>query len=248
MNLESVKDFVKHNAGTILTVMSCVGVVGTAACAAHDAVKARDVITEIEAEHDETPKAEVVKRVMPCYISTALMASATIACVIGHHQISAGKIAAYASAYTMATKAASEYRTKIVEEFGKEKAKEIDDKIADDHIRKNPPTDTDTIPGAGDVLCYDDLMNRYFRSDPESIRKAVNDLNYELVNGPGLWVSLNSFYDKLDLDPAPIGEELGWTVDNRVDVSFSSRLAANNMPCLVMRFTSSPMADTMRRY
>ena len=42
MNLESVKDFIKHNAGTILTVVSCAGVVGTAACAAHDAVKARD--------------------------------------------------------------------------------------------------------------------------------------------------------------------------------------------------------------
>lgn len=248
MNLDSVKNFIKDNAGTILMVISCAGVVGTAVCAAHDAVKARDVITEIEAEHDETPKAEVVKRVMPCYITTALMASATIACVIGHHQISAGKIAAYASAYTMATKAANEYRNKIVEELGKEKAKEIDDKIADDHISKNPPTDMDTIPGVGDVLCYDDLMNRYFRSDPESIRKAVNDLNYELVNGPGLWVSLNSFYEKLDLDPAPIGEELGWTVDNRVDVSFSSRLAANNIPCLVMRFASSPMADTMRRY
>ena len=41
MNLESIKDFIKHNAGTILTVVSCAGVVGTAVCAAHDAVKAR---------------------------------------------------------------------------------------------------------------------------------------------------------------------------------------------------------------
>ena len=248
MNLESVKDFVKHNAGTILTVISCAGVIGTAVCAAHDAVKARDVMLEIEMEHDDLPKSEVVKRVVPCYISTVLMAGATIACVIGHHQISAGKIAAYASAYTMAAKAASEYRTKIVEELGKEKAQEIDDEISKEHIRKNPPSDQDLIPGIGDILCYDQLMDRYFHSDPESIRKVVNDLNYELINGPGMWVGLNEFYDKLGLDPAPIGEELGWTIDNRIDVSFSSMLSNNNIPCLVMRFATSPVADTTRRY
>ena len=248
MSFESVKDFIKHNAGTILTVMSCVGVVGTAVCAAHDAVKARDVMTEIETKHEDTPKSEVVKRVVPCYISTVLMASATIACVIGHHQLSAGKIAAYASAYTMATQVANEYRNKIVENLGKDKAQEIDNQIADERIRRNPPSDLDVIPGSGDVLCYDYLLDRYFHSDPESIRMAVNDLNYELINGPGMWVSLNEFYDKLGLGPAPIGEELGWTIDNRIEVSFSSRLTESNLPCLVMRFETSPVADTTRRY
>ena len=249
MNMEPVKDFIKHNAGTILTVISCAGVVGTAVCAAHDAVKARDVMMEIETKHDDDlPKAEVVKQVVPCYVSTVLMASATVACIIGHHQISAGKIAAYASAYTMATQAASEYRNKIVENLGKEKAQEIDDQIADERIRKNPPSDQVLIQGVGDILCYDSLLDRYFHSDPESIRRAVNDLNYDLINGPGPWVSLNEFYDKLGLGPAPIGEELGWTVDNRIEVSFSSRLTDNNLPCLVMRFVTSPVADTTRRY
>ena len=249
MNLESVKDFIKHNAGTILTVMSCVGIVGTAACAAHDAVKARDVMLEIKMDHDDDlPKREVVKHVVPCYISTVLMAGATMACVIGHHQISAGKMAAYASAYTMATKAATEYRDKIVEEFGKERAQQIDDEISDAHIRKNPPSDQELIPGVGNVLCYDQLLDRYFHSDPESIRKAVNDLNYELINGIDMWVGLNDFYDKLGLEPAQIGEELGWTIDNRIEVSFSSRLTDNNLPCLVMRFATSPVADTTRRY
>ena len=98
------------------------------------------------------------------------------------------------------------------------------------------------------MLCYDQLMDRYFHSDPESIRKAVNDLNYELINGPGMWVGLNEFYEKLGLDPAQIGEELGWTIDNRIDVSFSSMLSNNNIPCLVMRFSTSPVADTTRRY
>lgn len=246
MNLNNAKEFIGANAGTILTALSCLGVLGTAACAAHDAVKAREIIEDPRSKRYS--KRELAAKVVPCYISTALMASATIACMIGHHQISAGKIAAYASAYTMATKAAAEYRDKVVEVIGEGKAKEIDDRIADERIRRNPPILDQNITGEGPILCYDYFVDRYFRSDAETIRRVVNDLNHELVTGTEMWVSLNDFYDRLGLDPAPIGENLGWVPDDLIDVSFSSRLNDNNIPCLVMRFVSTPIADTTVRY
>lgn len=245
-NLNRIQHFVGQNAPTILTVMSCAGVIATAACAGHDTLRARDVLLKAEMENQDLSKKDKIARLVPCYISTALMASATIACIIGQHQVSTGKIAAYASAYSLAQAAAREYRDKVVDIIGEKKAKEIDDAIADKRLAENPASVQQVIVGDGKVLCFDNLSGRYFMSDMESLRKIVNDMNFDLMSD--MWVRLNDFYERVGLKPINLGEELGWSVDHQIELKFSSRLTDDGKPCLVIDFYTMPMADTMRRY
>lgn len=237
-------DYIKRNDSTIMTIAACVGVGVVAVTAAHDALKAKKVIEESPIGTD---KREIVKKTIPCYIPTVLFVGTTITAIIEGHKISSSKIMAYASAYSVMAENVATYRDKAKELFGKDKAKELDDSVAEEHLKRHPASvSKDHISGVGDVLCYDDLMSRYFRSDMESIRAAVNDCNYELINGVDMWVSLNEFYDQLGLDPVKIGEDMGWDIDDKLNVSFSSRLSENGVPCLVMRFDGSPKSYSLR--
>lgn len=246
MNPEKIKHFLMQNSGTILTTMSCAGVLATAYFAAKDALKARDVITELDMQ-DERDKKTRVAKVIPCYISTALVASTTIAVILGNHKLNAGKIAAYSSAYMLVQTAAKQYRDKVVEVVGEEKAKEIDDKVYDQKLKDHPQDKDVVLVGDGSVLCFDLLTSRYFKSDPEYLRKVVNDMNFEMMAND--WVSLNEFYDRVGLEPANLGEFMGWSsLHGQIEIKFSSRLTAENKPCLVIDFYNAPIADTDRRY
>lgn len=244
--LDRAKHFIGQNAPTILTVMSCAGVIATAVCAGQDTLKAHAVLSQVEMDDEDLSKKEALMRVAPCYISTVLMASATLACIIGQHRVSTGKIAAYASAYSLAQAAAREYRDKVVDIVGEKKAQDIDNAIADKHLAEHPASKQPIVVGDGKVLCYDNLSGRYFTSDIETLRKIINDLNFDLMSD--MWVRLNEFYDRINLEPINLGEELGWSVDHQIRLKFSSRLTDDGKPCLVIDFETMPMADTLRRY
>ena len=78
------------------------------------------------------------------------------------------------------------------------------------------------ITDKGNTLCFDSLSGRYFKSDIDKIKRAVNNLNRELTYD--MYVSLNDFYDELDLDHTKIGDELGWNLDDGlIDVYFGSQ-------------------------
>lgn len=87
----------------------------------------------------------------------------------------------------------------------------------------------------------DGFSGRYFTSTMERIRKAQNDLNYKLLNE--VYASLNDLYEYLDLDPIGAGDELGWTSNHQLDLSFSSTLTEGGHPCLVINFRNEPLAN-----
>ena len=59
------------------------------------------------------------------------------------------------------------------------------------------------------------------------------------------YVSLNDLYDELGMEPTKIGEDLGWNIftDRLIDISFSSQLADDGTPCLVMDYGVAPRND-----
>ena len=106
---------------------------------------------------------------------------------------------------------------------------------------KNPVSKTNVIvTGGGTTRCYDHLSGRYFNSDIEKIRKAVNNLNHELLNGMG-YASLNDFYDELGLAHSGIGSDMGWNViDGLIEIDFSSHIDDEGVPCIVLDYVRSP--------
>lgn len=231
----------------ILTATACIGVGATAVMCGKNTLTAHDILKAYDEENpDATTKDRVIKAA-PAYIPTIILATATIACIIGARTTSAKQTAALASAYTIATEAAARYRDKVLEVVGEEKAKEVDEKIADEQLKAHPLSEQQPIiVGTGKVLCFDTLSSRYFMSDMETLRKVQNDMNRIILDD--MYASLNDFYYRIGLDPMNLGEELGWTIDSLIDLKFTSRLSEDGQPCLVVNYESVPRSDFYRKY
>lgn len=231
----------------ILTATACIGVGATAVMCGKNTLAAHDILKAYDEENPDATTKDRVLKAAPAYIPTIILATATIACIIGARTTSAKQTAALASAYTIATEAAARYRDKVIEVVGEEKAKEVDEKIADEQLKAHPLSEQQPIiVGTGKVLCFDTLSSRYFMSDMETLRKVQNDMNRIILDD--MFASLNDFYYRIGLDPMNLGEELGWTIDSLIDLKFTSRLSDDGQPCLVVNYESVPRSDFYRKY
>ena len=241
-----------NNSTSILSAAAVGGVIVTAVLAVRAGKK-----TEIVLSHDESELPPVlwkqgysvektkamVKLFWRDYIPPAAAGVATIACIIGANQIGLRKQAAIFGAYTLADTAFREYKEEVVGLLGEKKDQAITDKVAARKIDENPPADNQVIiTGGGDQLCYDTLSGRYFNSDVESIRRAANDVNEEIIGG-NMWASLNEFWARLGLADTTLGEELGFNLEHLVELTFTPHITKDGKPCLAVTHSKLPVAN-----
>lgn len=235
-----VKTASKHSP-EILTGLGIVGMGTTVIFAVKGTVKATKIIEQEKRDRNEPiSKKEVVKATWKCYIPAAVTCVTSMACIIGASSINARRNAALAAAYNISTVALSEYKDKVVETIGEKKEQTIRESIAKDKLEKNPVSSNEVVvTEKGTTLCYDGIFGRYFRSDRDAIVRAVNNINRRIVLDS--YVSLNEFYGELGLNPIPIGDDLGWNFDDKqIEVEFSSQLAEDGTPCLVIEYNVAP--------
>lgn len=251
MNTKGISNFIKtvgnklsEHSPEILTGIGITGLLSTTVLAVKATPKALRLIDEKKEENntDELTNMEVVKTCWKCYIPAAVTASVSVACLIGANSVNSKRNAVLATAYKLSESAFSEYKEKVIETIG-EKKEEVRDKIAKDRIEKNPVNNNEVIiTGKGDVLCYDVVSGRYFKSDVDKIRKAENTLNKKLMND--MYCSLNEFYDLIGLPFTQMGFDLGWNVnDSLVEIEFSTQLSEDDTPCVVIQYSVLPKCD-----
>jgi len=248
-SLKNLGGLISRNSPHILTGFGCAGVLTTAILTGHSTLKAYRII-QIEKEnwndsyaqvkysrHNEMSKMSIVKLTWKVFIPPVLMGATSIACIIGANSINNSRNAALAALYSLSETAFREYKEKVVEEIGRTKELKIRDNVAQDHVTNNPVGDrTIIITGNGDVLCYDALCDRYFKSSPEKIRQQVLDFNYELRSE--MWLDLNDLYYHLGLPSTKLGKQMGFDIDKvekggaRID--YTSSLTPEGLPCLVI--------------
>ena len=234
---------VKNTPG-ILVGVGIVGMAGTTILAVKATPKA---ITLIEAKKREleveklTP-VDTVKTAWKCYIPAAVTGVMSTACLIGASSVSARRNAALATAYNITKVALNDYKDAVVETVGEKKERAVRDAVAKKKIERDPVTNTEVImTERGTTLCYDAVFGRYFRSDIDTIKRAVNELNRSILSSSSMYASLNDFYDEIGLPPIEIGDKLGWNIDDgQIEVDFSSQLAPDGTPCLVIQFNVAP--------
>lgn len=249
MNLQNVSRqalrALKKHSPKILTGIGIAGLLMTTVLAVEATPKALKLLEEKkqELQVEKLSVKETVKTAWKCYIPSALTAVASTACIVGASTVSAKRNAALATAYTLSETAAREYRDKTVELVGEKKEQAIRDAIAKDHVDRNPVNEEDVIKtGKGTSRCYDPWSDRYFDSDPEFIRRGVNDLNYQLLNDG--FATLNDFYYNIGLNETKPGATLGWDINKgQVQFRFSSQVDSTERPCLVLEFTTPPTYD-----
>lgn len=252
MNTKGISNFIKtvgnklsEHSPEILTGIGITGLLSTTVLAVKATPKALRLIDEKKEENntDELTNMEVVKTCWKCYIPAAVTASVSVACLIGANSVNNKRNAVLATAYKLSESAFSEYKEKVIETIGEKKEEEVRDKIAKDRIEKNPVNNNEVIiTGKGDVLCYDVVSGRYFKSDVDKIRKAENTLNKKLMND--MYCSLNEFYDLIGLPFTQMGFDLGWNVnDSLVEIEFSTQLSEDDTPCVVIQYSVLPKCD-----
>ena len=201
-----------------------------------------DETVDIQRIEKLTP-VETIKTVWRCYIPTAVLGAASLACLVGASSVSARRNAALATVYTLSETAMKDYKDKVIETIGEEKEKTVRDAAAKEKLEKDPVTSNDVIiTDKGDTLCYNALLGGYFKSDIEKIKSGVNEANRQLLLDSN--ISLNELYDWLGLEHTKIGDYIGWNIEQgMIEVTFGSHLAADGTPCVVVDFDKMPQYD-----
>ena len=239
----------------ILTGIGIAGMLSTTILAVRATPKALVLIEEkkrekkFAGEQPELTKIEVVKTAWKPYIPAAVTGTASVACLVGASSVNARRNAALAAAYALSETTLADYKEKVVETLGEKKAQAVKDAIAKDKIENDPVTRKEVVlTDKGETLFYESLSGRYFKSDYESIRSAVNTLNEQLLLDD--YITLNEFYEAIGLDDIqPLGDQLKWRVNpdssdkGLIQLDFSSQLTDDMTPCAVIGFSNPPKYD-----
>ena len=239
----SAGKFMSKNLPTILMSTGIIGMVSGTVLACYETPKAIKLLEERKEslEKEKLNALETVVAVAPAYWKPAAVSFMSVMCIIYANNISLKRQAAALAAYTLSENKLKDYKDAVVKTVGEKKSEEIEDKVAEEAIRKNPTSNQPVIFAGGDTLCYDSISGRYFRSSIEKVRQAVNELNATLLQEGD--VTLNELYEKLGLDDVTIGNDLGWSYRSTgeiIDIHFSSKLTENGEPCLVMTYEVAP--------
>ena len=242
----STRQFVSKRSPEILTGIGIAGMISTAVLAVKATPKAMELIEKKKREEwlDKLSPVEMVKVAWKPYIPAIVTCVTSTACLIGASSVSAKRNAALATAYKLSETALAEYREKVIETIGEKKERTVRDKVAEERVKKNPVSKNEVIiTGNGKTLCFDPISGRYFMCSIETIKRAENTLNKQMLHDISGYVSLNEFYDEIGLDHTSVGDDLGWNTDKIIDIDFSSQLNDNGEPSVVLDYLVAPKYD-----
>ena len=192
---------------------------------------------------DQLSKVEVIKAAWKPYIPAVLSGIAGVACILTAHSVNLKRNAVVATAYKLTETAFNEYKDAVVEEIGEKKERIVKEKVVEKKMQKHPVDNKEVIiTDNGKTLFFDSISSRYFESDMNTIRKTVLDLNYKIMNEE--YLSLNEFYYELGLEPTAVGDQLGWnSAYGGLEINYTSKIAANDRPCIVLDYEIAPRYD-----
>lgn len=239
----------QKNSPVVLTTLAITGVVATvvmAVKATPNAMAKIDIAEnekyeETNGEESDISLTEKIKLCWKDYAPAAVMGAATISCIVGANTVNARRQAAISAAYIITENAFDDYKKRVIKEVGYRKHQKIEDEVAEDLVKKNPPVDSKIIfADSADHLCYDSWSGRYFRSSMEKLRKVENEANHDLLTE--MWISLNDIYERLGLEPVKMGEDLGWSIDGRdmINFRYSTCMSPNDEPTITINFVVEP--------
>lgn len=161
------------------------------------------------------------------YAPSVLLGAASIACIVGSHNILKKRNVALAAAYAGIDRSFKEYRGRVIERFGEEldkelryniKAKEFEETTTDAKGKEKTVKNTVQVadPNAySDYARFFDEACRGWTKDPEYnlmfVRNVQNTAN-DLLKSKG-HLFLNEVYDMLDIPRTKAGQVVGWVYD-----------------------------------
>jgi hypothetical protein len=246
---KNVKELAVKHTPEILTGIGIAGMLTTTYLAVRATPTALTIIEEAKKKEgvDELTPLQTVKVAWKPYIPAAVTAIASTACLVGASSVHLRRNAALATAYKISETALTEYKEKAIEVVGEKKEQAIREKVAEDRIKTNPVGKNEVfITGKGETLFLDPMSKRYFKSDIDHVRKVENILNKQMLHDITGYVSLSDFYDELGLAHTAMSDDLGWNVNNLIDMDFYPVLTDEEQPCICLDYQVAPKYDYTR--
>lgn len=238
------------HAPEILTGLGVTGVVATGVLAVKAGMKSQKVLNAhgyedfVKTHPSRKHRIEYAARLTwKQYIPPAASGAATIAFILAGHKSSANRTAAAVAAYSLTEKAFGEYKEAAKEELGKAKEQRMRDDMAQEKVTKNPPPSEVSFVLGDTVLCLDQRSMRYFRSTHEALKRAENEINFQLNHERT--VGLSEFYALIGLPITKESAYTGWDLNRGLmELDISTTISDNEQPCFVIDFNyCQPLHD-----
>lgn len=241
---------IKKHSPEILVVVGVAGVITSAVMACKATTKATDVIEEHKKEMDDIhfvsetkpekySEEDLQKDTVIVYTQTAVklaklygpsvaIGAASIACIIGSHNILTKRNAALAAAYTAVDKTFKEYRNRVVDRFGKEvdkqlryniKAKEFEETTIDENGNEKTETvtkDVAEIHNSDYAKFFDESCPGWTKDAEQNKYFLLCQQNYanEMLKAQG-YLFLNDVYKLIGVPATRAGQIVGWVYDEK---------------------------------
>lgn len=233
----------------ILIVAGIAGVVTSTVMACKATTKANDITSSLKEDMDKIHQASEMENVdytaedmkkdtaivytqaavkfVKLYGPSVVLGAASIACIVGSHNILRKRNVALAAAYTAVDKGFKEYRSRVVERFGEEldkelrynvKAKEFEETTVDSKGKEKKVKKTVDVADPNQYSDYARVFDNGsygWSKDPESnlifLKHQQNWAN-DLLKAKG-HLFLNEVYDMLSIPRTKAGQVVGWIYD-----------------------------------
>lgn len=241
-------DAIRKNSPSILAIASIMGMAGGIGYAIKVTPEALNRLDE-EEHYRVTPDGhsgppltplEILRLTWDLYIPTGLFFIATTGMIFGINTIQSRRLASLGAAYTFVENAYSNYRRKTIESIGEKSEQEIRDQLAQDALIRHPIEEASVFyTGKGDHLMFDELSGRYFRSDINAVKKAMNDFNKMMLDD--MYLPVNDFFYELGLESTVLGERMGYDANNHLlAIDFIPKISTDDQPCIVLHYVTVP--------
>lgn len=247
MNLTGIghlarKTLVDNSPG-ILTGLGVAGLVTTAVLTGKAAIQADRIIRTAYYEQGDDDveiytKREIVEMTWKEFIPPAIVGATTIICILGANHVGARRAAAFAAAFKLSEEAAEEYKRKVVEKLGVKAEEGVRAEISKKKMEQAPGHDTIFVLGTKTIF-FDEFSGRYFESDYESVRKAVNDINFQINHS--MYASVTDFYNQLGLRPTEMSDQFGWNADTQFEVNYLPILIEEGKVAIQLQYRKDPI-------
>lgn len=253
--IKRTKTFMVKHSPEILTGVGIAGMITTTILAVKATPHALELIEEEKRNRSEeyfdeelqewcgapmTP-VDVVKVAWKPYLPAVITGVTSTACLIGSVSVSSRRTAALAAAYHLSESTLSEYKDKVIQTIGEKKEKTVREKISEERVEQNPVPKTVTVNLEKEgTLFMEPLSKRYFKSDVEVIRRAVNKINARILNDISGYVPLNDFYDEINLDHTDLGYDLGWNTSHLLKLDFDLVKTDDDKALWVIYYENAP--------
>lgn len=245
--LRATEKFVTDNSPGILTGLGVAGAVTTAILAGrtgylvgmdastqyHEAVKEGEPLPEhlLDMRH-------IVRTYWKQFIPAGSVGAATVAAIVMANQVGSRRAAAITAAFKLSEQLSEEYKNKVVETLGLQKEEKMRSELASDRMARTPGSDLIIVAGSESVF-YDEMSGQYFKAEMETVRKAVNEINYQVNNS--YYASLSDFYEKIGLRRTQFSDELGWNTDELLEVQYGATLLPDGRPAISISYNRMPI-------